>query len=185
MALVPIDKTTIYRALEFTFVWLLGPRIREGGRFVLVGGEAHAQPKLLNFITNRLCNVNPELHGLGIMLQEIRVAALLLNQSLPGSAIVAKETFRIGWFSNHYPYPLANARQETRKPSLLGHDVLCAVNEHGDELGGRLAFENQAGYAPFEIAQGAFGVLVAAGFGEDVDPGVAVGGIDRGGDEGV
>lgn len=181
---MPIDKTTIYGALEFTFVWLLGPRIREGGRFVLVESEAHAQPELLNFITNRLCNVNPELHSLGIMFEEIWIAAFL-NQSLPGCAIVAKQTFGIGWLSNHYPNSLANARQETWKPSILGHDVLCAVNKHGDELGGRLAFENQAGHAPFEIAQGVVGILVTAGFGEDVDPGVAVGCVYGGRDEGV
>lgn len=57
--------------------------------------------------------------------------------------------------------------------------------EHGNEFGRGVAFEDEARDAPFEVAQAAVVALVAAGFGEDVQPGVAVGGVGGGGWVGV
>jgi hypothetical protein len=53
--------------------------------------------------------------------------------------------------------------------------MLRAIHEHRDKLGSRIGLQDQARYTPFEVTQTVVWALVAAGFGEDVDPGVVVG----------
>ena len=77
---------------------------------------------------------------------------------------------------------VAHARKKAGEPAVFRHDALCAVDEHGQELRSRIGLEDEAGDAPFEIAEGG-GVawaLVTACLGEDVYPGVAVGGVGGG-----
>lgn len=67
-----------------------------------------------------------------------------------------------------------NAGRPARPAPVLGHDELGAVHEHGDEVGRRIGLEDETGDSPFEVAERALRALMAAGFGEDVYPGVAV-----------
>lgn len=60
------------------------------------------------------------------------------------------------------------------------HDLLGALNEHGDHVGTFFGLEDQSGHTPFEVSHTEVGRLMDHAFGENVKPAAGVAGVAGG-----
>lgn len=166
------------------------PRLRQPQRLVIIR-IPQPPPNLHNLIPRPLRNLDTYPSHLIQHIQTPPGAQILpvlahemLNLFPPGD-LVAEHAGHIDLLAERDDDLPSHAGEEAREAAVLGHEVLGAFYEDGEEGGGGCGFENEAGYAPFEVAEGGGGVLVDAAFGEDVEPGVLAVGVGRGWGRGV
>lgn len=147
---VSIYQTPVYRTLKLSLVGLLGPCICKGSGLILLPRKSEALSELEHFISDSLCDVYAQLHGLEAV--HLFFLTRLLGKLPPLSAVVAEYSVTIYRLANGNAYMVPDPWQEPRKASIFWHNVLCSIDEHGYKLRRWLTFKNETGHSPLKIS---------------------------------
>lgn len=147
---VSIYQTPVYRTLKLPLVGLLRPCICKCSGLILLARKSEALSELEHFISDGLCDVYAQLHGLRAV--HLFFLTRLLGKLPPLLAVVAKQLVTIDRLANGNAYTIPDPWQESRKASIFWHNVLRSIDEHRYKFWRWVAFKNEAGHSPFEVS---------------------------------